>query len=114
MLWLWCRRWLVLLIFSWSSGLWLWCLLCLCWCSLLLWLGCRCWGLVLDGSLDEGWCLGDGGEDGLCGDGLVPSDGVWVLRSPLLVEESLEAAGEESRGEEVSEGEALADEVGVD
>lgn len=51
--------------------------------------------------------------DGLVVDGLVPTGDVGVLLAPLLVEEELETAGNDTDGEEVSQRDTLADEVGV-
>lgn len=55
----------------------------------------------------------NGGVDGLVVDGLVPPRNVGVLLAPLLVEEELETTGDNGGGEQVSEGDALANEVGV-
>lgn len=66
-----------------------------------------------DGSLQEGELLGDGSVDGLVNNGLVPSSNSGVLLAPLLVEEVLEAAVEEASAEEISQGDALTNEVGV-
>lgn len=72
------------------------------------------WGLVGDGLLDEVELVGNVRVDGLVGDGLEPAGGVGVAAAPLLVEEELETAGDEAGSEDIGEGEALADEVGVD
>lgn len=73
------------------------------------------WGLVGDGLLDELELLVDNLRvDALVGDGLVPTGDVGVLAAPLLVEEELEATGDEASSEEISKSETLADEVGVD
>jgi hypothetical protein len=69
---------------------------------------------VLDGLLDELELVDDGSDDGLVANGLVPTSDVGVLCPPLLVEEELEATAEDAEGEDVSEGDALANEVGVD
>lgn len=66
-----------------------------------------------DGSVQEGQLLGDGSVDGLVNNGLVPTSNSGVLLAPLLVEEVLEAAVEEASAEEISQGDALANEVGV-
>lgn len=65
------------------------------------------------GSVQEADLLSDSGEDGLAGDGLEPTGDVGVLLSPVLAVEVLEATGDDTGGEEISEGDALADEVGV-
>ena len=59
------------------------------------------WGLVLDGLVDELEFVDDGGVDGLIVDGFVPASYVRVLLAPLLIEEELEAAGDEAGCEEV-------------
>ncbi len=51
--------------------------------------------------------------DWLVVDRLVPTRDVGVLLAPLRAEEELEAAGDDADGEDISEGDALADEVGV-
>lgn len=56
---------------------------------------------------------GDGGVDGLVVDSGVPPGDVGVLGAPLGVEEELEATGDDASGEEVGQGDALANEVGV-
>lgn len=66
-----------------------------------------------DGSLQEGELLGDGSVDGLVNNGLVPTSNSGVVNAPLLVEEVLEAAVEEASAEEISQGDALTNEVGV-
>lgn len=111
---LWLGGWRRLILLFSSGSLWLWLSLGLGGSCLLLGRGGLWWWLVLDGLLNEGGSLGDGSEDWLRGDSLVPAGGVGVLGAPLLVEESLEAADEEGGSEEVGEGEALADKVGVD
>jgi hypothetical protein len=71
-------------------------------------------GLVLEsGLLDELEGVGNVRVDLLVVDGLVPARDVGVLGTPLLVEEELEAAGDDADGEQVSEGDALANEEGV-
>ena len=101
-------------------------------CSLLLLLGLRSLGLrgglrllllllttlllgrnVLQCLGDELELASDSGVAGLVADGLVPTGDVGVRVTPLLVEEVLEATGDDAGDEEVGEGEALADEVGV-
>jgi hypothetical protein len=113
---LWLRCWwrLILVIIS-SRLLWLRSGSCLG-SSLLLWLVLLglWWRLVLDGSLYIARSLGHSSEDGLCGDSLIPADSVGILATPLLVEESFEAALQEGGGEEIGEGEALTNEVCVD
>lgn len=51
--------------------------------------------------------------NGLVVDGLIPTRDVGVLLTPLLVEEKLEATGDDGGGKQISESDALADEVGV-
>lgn len=63
--------------------------------------------------IEEGELLGNSRVDGLVDDGLVPTSDSGVLLAPLLVEEVLEAAVQETSAEEISEGDALANEVGV-
>lgn len=63
--------------------------------------------------VQEGELLGNSSVDGLVDDGLVPTSDSRVLLAPLLVEEVLEATVEEASAEEISEGDALADEVSV-
>lgn len=65
------------------------------------------------GSVQEADLLSDSGEDGLAGDSLEPTGDVGVLLSPVLAVEVLEATGDDTGGEEISEGDTLADEVGV-
>lgn len=55
----------------------------------------------------------NGRVDGLVVDGLVPPGDVGVLLAPLLVKEELETAGDDADGEEVSQRDTLANEVGV-
>jgi hypothetical protein len=72
------------------------------------------WGNVLQGWLiNEVELTSNVGVDGLVVDGLVPTGDVGVLRAPGLVEEELEATGDESSAEEISKSDALAREVGV-
>ena len=71
-------------------------------------------GLVLEGLLGEDGVLDNGRVDVLGNDGSEPTGDVGVLGAPLRVPEELEAAGDDAGGEEIGEGEALADEVGVD
>ena len=80
---------------------------------LLLLLGAS-WGLVLESLLGEDGVLDNGRVDVLGNDGSEPTGDVGVLGAPLRVPEELEAAGDDAGGEEIGEGEALADEVGVD
>ena len=63
--------------------------------------------------LEEVELLGNGGVDGLVDDGLVPTSNVGVLLTPLSVEEVLETAGDETSAEQVGEGDAVTNEVGV-
>jgi len=80
----------------------------------LLGLGSSLGGYIGEGRDLEKVILGlDSVEDGLGRDGLEPAGYVGVLLSPLLAEEELEATGNDSGSEEVSEGDALANEVGV-
>lgn len=55
----------------------------------------------------------NGRVDGLVVDGLVPPGDVGVLLAPLLVEEELEAAGNDADGEEISQRDTLANQVSV-
>ncbi|THZ80313.1 hypothetical protein D6C84_07549 [Aureobasidium pullulans] len=71
-------------------------------------------GLVGDGLLDELELLGNVRVDGLVGDSLEPTGDVGVVAAPLLVEEVLEAAGDDAGSEDVGKSEALTNEVGVD
>lgn len=57
--------------------------------------------------------LGNVTVDRLVVDSLVPSSDVGVLSTPLLVVEELEAAGDDASGKQISEGDALANQVGV-
>lgn len=71
-------------------------------------------GLVLqDNLVDEVELGNNSGVDGLVVDGLIPTGNVGVRRAPGLVIEELEASGDDAGGEEVSEGDALASQVGV-
>jgi len=70
-------------------------------------------GNVLDGLLDE---LELGGNSRVAGgvvNGLVPTGDVGVLSTELLVEEVLEAAGEDAGGKQVGKSQTLTNEVGV-
>ncbi|THX29268.1 hypothetical protein D6D10_08970 [Aureobasidium pullulans] len=71
-------------------------------------------GLVGDGLLDELELLGNVRVDGLVGDSLEPTGDVGVVAAPLLVEEVLEATGDDAGSEDVGKSEALTNEVGVD
>ncbi|TIA29845.1 hypothetical protein D6C78_09973 [Aureobasidium pullulans] len=71
-------------------------------------------GLVGDGLLNEFELLGNVRVDGLVGDSLEPTGDVGVVAAPLLVEEVLEAAGDDAGSEDVGKSEALTNEVGVD
>lgn len=82
-------------------------------------------GLLLGGSfllggdvgkgnrLEESRLVGHSRVDGLSSDGLVPTGGSGVSLLPSLVEEELETAESDTSREEISECDALADEVGV-
>ena len=59
------------------------------------------WGLVLDGLVNELEFVDDGGVDRLIVDGLVPACYARVLLAPLLIEEELEATGDDAGCEEV-------------
>ena len=59
------------------------------------------WGLVLNGLVDKLEFVDDGGIDGLVVDGFVPAGYAGVLLPPLLIEEKLEAAGDDAGCEEV-------------
>lgn len=82
--------------------------------SLLLWLLLLLRGLVRDGGLDEFGLTSHIGVDALVGNRLVPTGHGRVLLAPGLVEEELEATADNGGGEDVSEGDTLADEVGVE
>ena len=56
---------------------------------------------------------GNGGVDRLVVDSLVPTGDVGELGAPGLVEEELEAAGDDASGEEIGKGDALANKEGV-
>lgn len=70
-------------------------------------------GDVLDSLLSEDGILDNSLEDGLVDDGGVPSGGGRVLGAPLLVQEKGESASEETSSEDIGQGQALTDEVGV-
>lgn len=76
-------------------------------------LGCSLGGNVLDGLVDEVELSSDLSVAGDVVDGLVPTGDVGVLRSPCLVEEVLEAAGEDAGSEDIGKSQTLADEIGV-
>jgi hypothetical protein len=57
--------------------------------------------------------LGNGRIDGLVDDSLIPTGDVGVLLAPLSVEEVLETTGDQASTEQVGEGDAVTDEVGV-
>lgn len=59
------------------------------------------------GGVEKGELGGNSRVDGLVVDGLVPTGGVGELLAPLLVEEELEAAGNDANGEEIGEGDAV-------
>ena len=59
------------------------------------------WGLVLDGLVDELEFVYDGRVDGLIADGFIPAGYARVLLAPLLIEEELEATGDDAGCEEV-------------
>lgn len=72
------------------------------------------WGNVLQGGLiNEVELTSNVGVDWLVVDSLVPTGDVGVLRAPCLVEEELEATGDESSAEKIGKSDALAREVGV-
>lgn len=56
---------------------------------------------------------GNGGVDGLVDNGVEPTGDVGELLAPLRAEEVLETTGGDSSGEEISEGDAVTNEVGV-
>lgn len=70
-------------------------------------------GVGEGGGLEELKLGGGSSPDGLVDDGFIPSSGVGVLLAPILVEEELEATGDDAGGKQISQGDALADEVGV-
>jgi hypothetical protein len=80
---------------------------------LLLLLALLLWCDVLQRLGDELELTGNSAVAGLVADGLVPPGDVGVCVAPLLVEEVLEAAGEDAGGEQVGESQALVDEVCV-
>lgn len=55
----------------------------------------------------------DSRVDGLVVDSLVPSRDIGVLLAPLLVEEELEATGNDGDSKQISEGDSLADQISV-
>jgi len=71
------------------------------------------WG-VRDCLVDEVQLLGHGAVDLLVVHCLIPPGEAGVLFPPLLVEEELETAADDAGDEDIGEGEALRDEVGVD
>lgn len=86
-----------------SSGLW-----------------CLSGGLsLLGGNVLQGWLINEVqltsnvGVDWLVVDSLVPTGDVGVLRAPFLIEEELEATGDQSSAEEIGKSDALARKVGV-
>ena len=97
------RSGLVLLLFFFLDflrlGLWLLFLGGLLLLGLLLLVGFG--GLVLDGLVDELEFVDDSRVDGLVVDGFVPASYAGVLLSPLLIEEKLEAAGNDAGCEEI-------------
>lgn len=114
---LWLRLWLVLflvliffLFLSWLLLLLLRLFLRLLLLRLLLLLR---WD-IRDRLLNELQLARNVGEDGLIPDRLIPAGDVRVRLAPFLVEEELEATTQDGGGEDVCEGKALADEVGVD
>ena len=91
---------LLLLLLLWLSGL----------LGLLLLLR---WGV--GNSLLNVLCLaGYIAVDWLISDRLVPSRNARVVGTPFLIEEELEAAGDDRGCEEIGEGEAVANQVGID
>lgn len=68
---------------------------------------------VLDHLLSEDGVLNNSLEGGLVDHGLVPAGDARVLRAPGLVQDGSEGAGEEGSSKKVSQGDALANEVGV-
>lgn len=77
--------------------------------GLLLLLG----GSVLDDLLGEDGGGDNGLEGGLVDDGVVPAGDGGVLRAELLVENGGKGTGQEGGSEEISQGDALANQVGV-
>lgn len=65
------------------------------------------------GGIKESEGSGNGGVDRLVVDSLVPTGDVGELGAPGLVEEELEAAGNDASGEEIGKGDALANKEGV-
>lgn len=70
-------------------------------------------GVGQSNGLEELDLLSNLREDGLAADSVEPSGDGRVLRAPVLVKEVLEATGGNGSSEEISEGDALADEEGV-
>ena len=104
---LWCLdNWLLLLL----NGLWLWGSL---WGWGLLGLNLLWSNVLEDWLINEVELASNSGVDWLVVDGLVPAGGVWVGLAPLLVEEELEATGDDTGSEEIGKGDALSSEVGV-
>lgn len=68
---------------------------------------------VLKGFVDELQLASNSSVAGLIPNGLVPAGDVGVLGAPLLVEEVLEAAGDDASGEDVGESQTLGDEICV-
>lgn len=107
---LWCSWGFLLLLLD-FLGLWLG--------SLLLWLlGLWClsllWCLVLESWLvDQSERFNNSGVDWLVVDGSVPTGSVWVLSSPLLVEEELETTGDDTSSKQIGKSDTLTGEVGV-
>lgn len=81
--------------------------------SLLLGLLLLLGGSVGDGLLSEDRVLNNSLEGGLVDHGLVPSGDGRVIGAPLLVQKESESAGQKTSSEDISEGDALANKVGV-
>lgn len=81
--------------------------------SLLLGLLLLLGGSVGDGLLSEDGVLNNSLEERLVDNGLVPSGDGNVLGAPLLVQDESESAGQETGSVDISEGDTLANEVGV-
>ena len=71
------------------------------------------WGNVLEALLTHDGGLNNGLVDGLVDDSLEPSGGGRVLHTPAAVQDELETARGKATSEDISEGDALADEEGV-